>query len=159
MRTLCTTAIAAGLATVFSLAYVSEASAVKGKCQTPKTAFRTTGDKAETNADKWVDLPKSKISFVQGGKKPGCVIVRFSAMPHTSHIIGIRVVLDGRATAEPGNIDLDYKSDGYISPRGFEFVFPKVPPGKHHVKIQWANWAGEHATAHLYQRTITVQHR
>ena len=159
MRTLALSVVAAGLAAIVSLAHVPDAMAVKGKCETPKTAYRTTSDKAETDTIEWTDLPKSKIVFRQGGKKPGCVIVRVSAMPDAGYIIAIRAVIDGTIIAEPGGVQLDYQSADYLSPRGFEFIFPEIAPGKHALKIEWSNYAEEFAEAYLYKRSIVLHHR
>ncbi|MEJ8573134.1 hypothetical protein [Microbaculum marinum] len=133
--------------------------AAKGGCNTPKTHYRTTETSATTTSTEYVLLPKSRIVFRQRGDEPGCVVVRLSALPRADYIMEVRPVIDGSKTATPASIQFEYDSPGYLSPRSFGFVFPKVAPGRHVLKFEWRTVSAPSHEARMYGRTITVQHQ
>jgi len=129
----------------------------RGHCAVNKVAYRTETDGATTTSTDWVVVPKTLVKFTQGGSKPGCVVVHISALPRSTYIMRIRAVLDGTIVGTPPETQFEYDSAGYLSVRSFEFVFTKVPPGKHAVRIEWVAHPG--FTNWMYERTVTVQHR
>jgi hypothetical protein len=152
-----TLALAPALLLATLLCTAGEVLAAKGNCNTPKTAFRTETDGVTTTATTWVTVPKSVVSFTQGGNNPSCVVVRFSVLPRANYLVYIRPLIDGTILATPDNVQLEYKSPGYLSTRAFEFVFPKIAPGNHVLRMQWITPDGQQTW--FYRRTITVQHR
>lgn len=148
-------AIVAGLA-IAALA-AAPALAAKGNCKTPKTAFHTEYDGTTTTSTEWVKVPRTAVTFKQGGEKASCVVVRFSVLPDADYIVLVRPVIDGQLMATPHEVQLEYLSPGYSSTRSFEFVFPKVKPGSHVLRIEWRTPGGD--PVDFYRRTVTVQHR
>ena len=149
---------AAAIATALAVS-AAPAQAAMGVCQTTKTHYRTTTEGAMTTSTTFVELPKSRAVFRQGGKKAGCVIVRLSAVPRDDYIMTVRAVMDEAKVARPDYVELEYESPGYLSPRGFEFVFPKVSPGRHVVRIEWHTNTSPSDESRMYRRTVTVEHR
>lgn len=135
----------------------TDASAAQGNCVLNKAAYRTEKDGVTSPSTEWVVMSKTAVKFTQGGPGRSCVIVRFSGLPRATYIMRIRAVLDGEVIATPPEVQFEYDSPGYLSVRAFEFVFPKVKPGKHIVRIEWVAHPGFPNT--VYRRTVTVQHR
>jgi hypothetical protein len=135
----------------------SDAFAAKGKCSTPKTAYRTETDVVATTSTSFVPVPKTGVSFKQGGNKASCVVVRFSVLPDADYIVYIRPVIDSTILATPTNVQLEYNSPSYLSTRSFEFVFPEIEPGKHVLRMEWVTYGGQQVQ--FFRRTVTVQHR
>jgi hypothetical protein len=151
--------LVAAAAVAFAAMPVPPAHAAKGVCQTTKTHYRTTTEGATTTSTTYVKMPRTRLTFKQGGNKKGCAIVRLSAVPRADYIMAVRAVLDGTKIGTPGEIELEYDSPGYLSPRGFEFVFRGVQPGKHTVWIEWRTYTTPADESRVYERTVTVMHR
>lgn len=135
----------------------SDASAAKGNCVLNKAAYRTETDSVTSTATEWTVMSKTAVKFTQGGSERSCVVVRFSGLPNATYIMSVRAVLDGKVIATPPEVQLEYDSPDYLSARAFEFVFPKVKPGKHTARIEWKAYPG--FSNSMYRRTVTVQHR
>lgn len=138
---------------------VEPAAAASGVCKTTKTHFKVTKEGATTTSTTYSELPRSRIRFTQGGKNKGCVIVRLSALPRADYIMEVRAVLDETKLGKPDSVELEYDSPGYLSPRGFEFVFTNVAPGKHQAWIEWRTLTSSSNISQMYRRTVTLQHR
>jgi hypothetical protein len=88
------------------------------------------------------NLPDSAVKFTQGGSRPGCVIVFFSAAMYrgTSEDVFIRAVLDG-VIGIPQDQQWDSSTDGFRG-NSVSFIFPSVAPGPHMVRMQWRTGSG-----------------
>jgi hypothetical protein len=129
-----------------------------GTCNPTQLKFKTSSASANTTSSIFSEVPNTKIAFTQGGSAISCVIVHYSAMASAQdpHWIQMRVVMDGRVIAEPGDVQFD----GYTEisrVRAFSFIFPEVGPGSHNVVVLWRSYNTGYAFMH--RRTTIVQHK
>jgi len=160
---------AATLALSMLAAFVWEhpASAAKvhtGACTTSKSRFKTSKTIEETAALSFETIPGTTIEFRQSGNKAKCVRVEFSVVAYVrnSAKMEVRARLDGNAVAKPGIVQLsgdddENNADGAARARAFLFVFPKVKPGKHTVRIEWRSTV--QTFINIERRTTVVHHR
>jgi hypothetical protein len=91
----------------------------------------------------FVDIPETTFSFIQGGSVASCVIVRFSAEAFAKdNGVLVRPLLNVATTALPSHVT--FAGMECIPTVGcptrshsFEFVFPRVNPGKHLLRMQF----------------------
>jgi hypothetical protein len=97
---------------------------------------------SSTTSTTFVDIPEATVQFVVGGTTPSCVIVRFSGESSSNENAStIRPLLDVNTKALPAEVafgGLDC-SNGACTTRAhaFEFVFPRVAPGTHLLRMQY----------------------
>lgn len=141
-----------------------EAAAI-GRCVTQRTTIKTNpeGDQVSTSATVFGNVPRSGLTFTQGGTAPSCVIVRFSAVTFApeKRVLDVRVLVDGRV-AQPGPVlfsgDDDEDFDGrWARAHSFEFFVPNVAPGQRNVRVQARSFTG--GPVFLNARSTVVQHR
>ncbi len=95
---------------------------------------------AGSQSTTFTNLSEGKISFVQGGTSPSCVIVRFSAQTFASSIDNaavVKAVLDNTVDALPGSVQLSGDDGTKSRAHSYEFVFPSVTPGSHILRMQF----------------------
>jgi hypothetical protein len=117
----------------------------------------------------YVDIPEATLNFVQGGDVASCVIVRFSAEAFAKdNGVSVRPLLNVATTALPDEVAFAgmecIPTVGCTTrAHAFEFVFPRVKPGKHLLRMQFkvafnktdplfAGFIGKHNTVVLHER-------
>ncbi len=108
----------------------------------------------------FMEVPNSRIAFKVGGKGRSCVIVTYSARMQAvlPEQLWLRVVLDGKVIAEPGELVVTANdgSEGFGT-RSYTWVFPAVSPGKRNVRVEYRSGGGSQVG--IQQQTIVVQYR
>jgi|GEM_PF-5794423 hypothetical protein len=139
--------------------------AATGQCATQRITIRTNpeGDQVSTASTVFVNVPRSGLTFTQGGTAPSCVMVRFSAVTFApdKRVLDVRVLVDGRV-AQPGPVlfsgDDDEDFDGrWARAHSFDFLVPNVAPGQHNVRVQARSFTG--GPVYLNTRSTVVHHR
>lgn len=131
--------------------------ATTGACSSPpKTKYIVSTLVDQTDSSTYVNIPEAQLGFVQGGATASCVIVRFSAEVFAAGFLRLRAFLDGTTAAFP--IEVEFAVGDQVGPsaRSFEFVFPKVAPGNHVLRMQYRSSGGivtmwDHSTVLQYQ--------
>ncbi len=102
---------------------------------------------SSTTVQSFVNMPEAAVNFVQGGKKPSCVIVRFSAEVAAAQntAMFVRAVLDNATVAipSPQQFTVNQGPIFAFAAHSYDFVFPSVTPGTHIVRMQYGSSNGE----------------
>jgi len=157
---------------LFTLPVSAQDQTISGRCQVTETKYTVSDEEQLSTSDQFVPMPDSRIKFRQGGKKPGCVLVRISGMIAITGALmdegpvapaagdpfpTLRVVLDGVAGI-PHAIPIEVYGDKFIE-YAQEFVFKNVAPGNHKVAVQWKSYnPGGYNIVSEY-RSMVVQYR
>jgi hypothetical protein len=130
-----------------------------GSCSPRKIRYKTSDVSADTSSAAFSAVPQVGVKFTQGGAAPSCVLVRYSAMASATapKWIPLRVVLDGNTIALPGEIQYEGYTQDISLARSFDFIFPRVKPGLHAVRVEWRSFNG--GIVYMHKRTIVVHHR
>jgi hypothetical protein len=134
-------------------------------CNTPRLSFASSDNIfASTTSTTFVDVPDMVVRFTIPGNTATCIVVPYTATVWTGkdELIYIRAQLDGAVTGFPAEVqfegDSDEDGDGkWARAHAFSFVFPKVTPGAHTLRIQWRSFFG--GTVSTHWRTVVVHHR
>src|SRR3954462_886059 len=114
---------AAAVAAVLSPG-ASMADSTVGSCNPTSVKYIASGPTAfRTTSTSYVDLPQASIAFRQGGTKPSCVLVRFSAAPNANRNMGVRALLGGFPDALPDEMQISDGGDQGPNARRFTFIF------------------------------------
>ena len=130
------------VAALFQPAEPAHATSWTINCKPNQTKVVTSSLFSSTTSTTFVDIPEATVQFVVGGTTPSCVIVRFSGESSSNENAStIRPLLDVNTKALPAEIafgGLDC-SNGACTTRAhaFEFVFPRVTPGTHLLRMQY----------------------
>lgn len=113
------------------------AAATAVTCQPTKVAALASDASVSTTSMTFVPLAGAARKFVQGGSRPGCVLVRFEGYVATDDntVLAISATLDGN-TIEPAEVQLAYDAVVY-QPRAWTFIIPKVAPGEHRIAFKF----------------------
>jgi hypothetical protein len=96
-----------------------------------------------TLSTNYVDISEATLSFRQGGASASCVILRFSAeVSAKDNAVTVRPLMDVDKKAFPpevafGGMECIPTVGCTTRSHAFEFVFPKVTPGTHLVRMQF----------------------
>lgn len=117
----------------------------------------TTGTFASSSTT-FVSIPGSSLTFVQGGTRPSCVVIRFSG---ASSVVGnnvshIQAVLNDVTAADPGQVQFSGENIGSVS-HAFDFFLPNVAPGSHTVRMM-IRVDSPTDNVFIDERTLIVQH-
>jgi hypothetical protein len=129
----------ASLAVAALLPVAAAADPTAGSCSPTAVHYVASGGGTfQTVSSSYVDLPQARVIFHQGGSKPSCVLVRFSADPKAGNFtnMGFRVLLDGAQAGLPFEAQISDGIDVAPSARRFTFIFANVAPGAHSVQMQ-----------------------
>ncbi len=121
------------------------AAVVSGTCTPGKVAFAASNDpESETNSTAFINVPEAGVSFVQGGPQPSCVLVQFSAHAFAAagNSLMLRALLDGTTPALPRFVQFSSDDPGLYRTSTVTFVFPRVTPGRHTVRLQFRSSDG-----------------
>lgn len=115
-----------------------------------------------TASGTYVDIPDSSRTFT--AKKPGCVLVTFSAAASAFLVpMAVQAVVDASSLCAPNNSlanifeFADGNDNSPVHANSMMYLCPDVQPGKHKIRMQWESGNGH--TAYLYGFTMTVAHR
>ncbi len=153
--------IAAALAASLASTPGAEAAPIeKAQCQVNHAAIMVSKAGHSTTSNGYVDVIESGVWFVQGGTKPGCIIVSFSAEAGAAanETMVVQPVLDGTTVCEPGENFFvpSIASGSNAGARAMNYVCTDVAPGAHRLKMQFRSFGG--ATVTLSYRTLIVHH-
>jgi hypothetical protein len=111
-----------------------------GACSPTSTKFATssTATMLATSAT-FTTLPRTTLSFRQGGASASCVIVQFSTQLELSSQtdLAVRALLDGTTAALPAELLLEKNGHPSEGPRTVIFIFPSVAPGTHSLRMEY----------------------
>jgi len=141
--------------------------AVTGNCATTASKYKTSFSAIDdTTSTTYQNIAESGIRFVQGGTKPGCVRVAFSAEARANtdpgqlddQVMYVRPFLDGDTLCQPNAVafvasDPDFTQ---LTAHAMTFVCTDVAPGSHTVRMQYLNF-GE-GEVHIARRTLFVDY-
>ena len=119
---------------------------------------------SSTTSTTFIDIPEATLQFVQGGTAPSCVIVRFSGESSSNeNALTVRPMLDVNTKALPTEVafgGLDCSPGGCTTrAQAFEFVFPRVAPGTHLLRMQYsAAFPPPKQPAYLGRHNTVVQY-
>ena len=149
------TFIGALLAALLSAMPSARAAPVRANCALNHAAVSVSTESVLTTSANFVDVAESNIRFVQGGSKPGCIVISLSAeaIAGQNTAMAVRAVLDTTAVCE-SVYDSFVLSDATRSVRAANFLCTDVTPGAHRIKLQFLSSGG---TVVLDNRTITVR--
>jgi len=135
------------------------AGVIGGTCAPNKITYKTSDVSVNIDTSTYATVPNTSVNFTQGGSSASCVIVRYSGMASATEPrwIPLRIVLNGRTVAEPGDVQFEGHTQGISLVRSFDFVFPSVQPGKHNIRAEWRSF--NTGIVFMHRRTIVVQHR
>lgn len=135
-----------------------------GRCQVKNAVFKTASERVDRTSTTFEVMPGMEAKIKIRGNGRNCLLVRISAEAGApgDHSLLVRAVLDDTVVALPGDVrftrDSDEDNDGsWARAHSFEFVFPKVSPGKHRVKILWSSSTGDSVS--VFDRTLSVLHK
>jgi hypothetical protein len=112
-------------------------------CSPTKVRILTSQAISTTTSTSYADVAEATLNFTQGGSSPTCVIVRFSAQASSKEDgVTVRPLLDVSTKALPPEVALAgmecIPTVGCTSRSySFEFVFPRVAPGNHLLRMQY----------------------
>jgi hypothetical protein len=113
-----------------------------------------------TVSESYVNIGGTKVKFVQGGTKPGCVMVSFAgqAFSSASENMVIQVLLDDTTPCAPADIVFvaSAASPPAAASRAMDFLCSDVAPGGHSVRMQYKAEGG--TTVAFYGRVMTVRY-
>lgn len=146
----------------------AEDEVVKANCRPNAMKVRATASEDSFPEKKWKADKVTKTTIKVGGRKPSCVLVSMSfeavASPDDGGGFRVRAVMGGSTIANPQY----YYPQGYIPNTSVyrsyavEFLFPKVDPGQHVVKIQVESFNGRTSEpdgkATIRNRLLKVQY-
>lgn len=129
-----------------------------GACSPGTTSYKTSRGPISTSSQSFRSVDDTFLRFRQGGSQNSCVLVYFTAEASApGDVMEIRAVLD--ATSVPvvaSPADVYFARDTELEARGFNFVFPRVSPGLHNVRIQIRSLGGSPVT--LYYRSLIIEY-
>ena len=132
----------------------------KAQCQVNHAAIMVSKAGHFTTSTGYVDVIESGVRFVQGGTKPGCIVVSFSAEAGAAanETMVVQPVLDGTTICEPdSNFFVPSSASGTnAGARAMNYVCTDVTPGAHRLKMQFRSFSGGAVT--LSYRTLIVHH-
>jgi hypothetical protein len=134
----------AALALSVTAGSAASADPAGGACRPRAVKYAASTEAAfRTNSNSYVDLPQARVAFRQGGAKPGCVLVRFSAAPKVTGFASMefRATLDG-VEGMPFEAQGSDGVDRGPTAHRFTFIFPSVEPGAHVVQMQYVSLSG-----------------
>src|SRR5690349_7692512 len=138
---------------------VQATSPTTGTCKPEQVKFIASTVEHTTTSFSFVNIPETQIVFTQGGATASCVLVRFSANTYGANnidVVNVRAVLDNTTSALPGSISVRSESDIVGFPRSFEFIFPKVTPGSHVLRMQFSSDKGN--LVHVKNHNTVIQY-
>lgn len=112
-------------------------------CSPTKMKILTSQAISTTTSKTYADVTEATLNFTQGGATATCVIVRFSAQAFSKEDgVTVRPLLDVSTKALPPEVALAgmecIPTVGCTSRSySFEFVFPRVAPGNHLLRMQF----------------------
>lgn len=141
-------AITSMLASVVLTALLASPATAETTCPGFLARVTTTsldGTNKTTDTGNWENVPDALVRFRQGGSRPSCVLVTFSA--DTSTTAGakmfLRLLLDGEpAASAPPEVAL-VTDDPTHEFRTAPFFIAVVEPGEHRVRVQFRSFEGE----------------
>ena len=132
----------------------------RAQCQVNHAAIMVSTAGHSTTSNGYVDVTESGVRFVQGGTKPGCIIVSFSAEAGAAanETMVVQPVLDGTTVCEPGENFFvpSNASVTHAGARAMNYVCTDVTPGVHRLKMRFRSFGGQPVT--LSYRTLIVHH-
>jgi hypothetical protein len=145
------------------LVTASVAATVTGSCKlATATSYRWSDTFITTGSSVFVDIPETAVGFVQGGANSSCVVVSFSAEleMQAGEAMEFRPTLDGAVPSTLGPPFFTFSSNGGITTATMTFIFGKVGPGSHQVRLQ-ARAVGDGiiSARAVTSRTTLVQYR
>ena len=135
-----------------------QAAATSGDCKVKKVAFVTddaTG--ASTTSTTYVNVPNAAVSFSQGGRTTGCIVVNFSAWafaPGTA-LMMVRAQLDGVDMAPGGDQQFTATDGTFAVAHAFSWT-ANAAVGNHTVQIQFRSFDGQ--SVFIHKHTSSVHH-
>ena len=127
-----------------------------GDCKVKKVAFAASDNTQALTTTSYVNLTDGTVSFHQGGKKPGCIIVHVDIQATQGSEFRVRAVI-GRVIMFPG--EAVFTNDGVgISTRSFTWEISNLVPRDYTVQIEAAN-TGNTLAVDLFGRLISIQHQ
>ena len=149
------------LAPVFLMAWLmpftqASAAAASGDCKVKKVAFVASDTTQALTTPSYVDVVDGAVSFHQGGKEPGCIIVHVDIQATQGSEFRIRAVI-GRVIMFPGEATFSNEGAG-VSTRSFTWEISDLVPRDYTVQIEAAN-TGNKLAVDLFAREITIQHQ
>jgi hypothetical protein len=151
-------AVTASAALWLAVSISTTARAANMSCP-PLASKAVTGDSdLSTTSQTFVNVASTKISFVQGGSKAGCVAVTFAAEAESAanEIMVVHALLDDVTPCSPDIVDFVGSSTAATSDaaRSMTFICPAVAPGSHSIRMQYLSDGGGMVT--LTRRTTIV---
>jgi hypothetical protein len=132
----------------------------KALCQVNHAAITVSKAGHSTTSNGYVDVIETGVRFIQGGTKPGCIVVSFSAEAGAAanETMVVQPVLDGTTICEPGENFFvpSNTSVTHAGARAMNYVCRDVTPGVHRLKMQFRSFGGQIVT--LSYRTLIVHH-
>ena len=134
----------------------ASAAAASGDCRVKKVAFVASDTTQALTTTSYVDVVDGAVSFHQGGKRPGCIIVRADIQATQGSEFRIRAII-GRVIMFPGEATFSNQGTG-VSTRSFTWEVSDLVPRDYTVQIEAAN-TGNTLAVDLFARVITIQHQ
>jgi len=122
-----------------------QAAVVSGTCTPAKVKFAASNDpESETESKTFISVPETGISFVQGGSRPSCVLVQFSAhaFAEAGNSLILRARIDGTTIGLPRSVQFSSDDPGLYRTSTVILIFPRIAPGAHTVELQFRSGNG-----------------
>lgn len=113
---------------------------ISGQCRPDQISFASSDDpEFVVRATEYRNLPEVTVIFTQGGTSPSCVIAVFSAEAFSPANVSIliRAVMDDVTQGLPNEVRLVGDSPIHYTTHTMTFIFPRVEPGRHVMRIQY----------------------
>ncbi len=149
---------AALLLAILTPAVVS-AAPVTVACTPTKVAIVASDfDGSSSSLTTYSNIGEATVTFVQGGAKPSCAIVRFSATTSTglTDAVVIRAFINNQQIAIPNFVVFSEGDGSFGSAHSYDFLFPILEPGSYTVHMQFKSFFGNNV--HVNRHTTTVLH-
>ncbi|HET7679359.1 MAG TPA: hypothetical protein VFK79_04395 [Xanthobacteraceae bacterium] len=107
------------------------------------------------------NIPEAAVIFTQGGTRPTCVLVQFSAQTFQlgGDSVMIRATLDNITAAIPAEVQYSTAPNNAVisGAYSYQFVFPNVAPGNHILRMQFRSAGGGGVFVHRHTTVVHYQ--
>lgn len=161
MTKLCSKIFIAGLTgslalLLASLVPAAAAPVASGGCAPNALKYKASVTSVNTRSATFVNVGDTSIAFTQGGTRPNCVIVTFSALSQ-AHPSGSTMVVEAHLDGAPCHPQGAFlTSNPNPTTNTMNYVCPSVAPGAHAIQMKYRTFGS--GTALIHFRTTLVHY-